>query len=128
MPVWKNKRTGHTVSADADYIDALGADKYEKVADESADERRLREQEEARAAKVELDDEEWDANHPNRETTTNADVKADDASVGDQVDVDTDAEPDDIGTGPADNAPAVAPAGDIEQPSVEDVEHSEDNG
>jgi len=117
MPVWKNKRTGHTVSADADYIDALGADKYEKVADESADERRLREQEEARAAKVELDDEEWDANHPNR------------AAVGDEV-VDDDKplpdEPTDIGTGA--NAPAVAPTGDIEQAPVEDVEHSEDNG
>lgn len=56
MPVYKHLRTGQLVAADADYITALGADKYEKVADESRSEMRARVLAEARAAKVELDD------------------------------------------------------------------------
>jgi len=55
MPLYKHLRTGETVAADAEFIEAAGADNYEKVADESRDEARAREIAEARAAKVELD-------------------------------------------------------------------------
>ncbi len=55
MPVYKNKRTGQTFEADADYVSALRADNYELVADESPEERRAREKAEALANKVEVE-------------------------------------------------------------------------
>jgi hypothetical protein len=56
MPVYKHNRTGNTVAADQATIDALGADKYEKIADESPDEEALRVRAEAEAAKVDVED------------------------------------------------------------------------
>ena len=57
MPLFEHIRTGHRVEADEAFIDAVGADKYRLVSDESPTEAENRRIAEAVAAKVELTDE-----------------------------------------------------------------------
>lgn len=60
MPVYKHKDTGQEAVHTEDFVSSFPEGTWEKVADESEDERRAREREEAALAKVDLDNEDDD--------------------------------------------------------------------